>query len=1002
MDTLIEEILHDPINLATEQELREQLSQCIVAFEKSDRDGNHVLTIDEISNVCNYMGAPMEDDEEEQLRRMDKDDSGTVDEDEWCRWWLKRISQRPNPEKQQQVIARHTFSSYDIDGSGSIDATEFKSLIEKLGATFNDHEIEEALNQLDSDGNGHVDQNEFVQWWMNRSKDARKGGIVAIKLKKLAAQAAQIFHTDIHTAVWKGQEDLVKAFLSGDDGKRTALEADMEDHGDQMTPLHYAAYKGHSNIIDMLLAAIGTKGIDKRTATGFTALYYAAQQGYVDIVEKLLQEGADPAAAGEVVNSDPATGDPIKTGRMLCAVDHCKDTPALIEVFKRHSRCEIPKKIDSDKVHISLSRTGILTITHPKAKNLSILPINAWRIQVSLADSDDTIEFNIPSKREALLEERFEHILEDVDRPRWIKVHKKKIFAHLDSMLSDPVAFGELLLRKYKQMEAIRNEAEIAATTAANEKLGSRREREIESMFKKVVLQGQEIDELAGASPAALAGAVSIMGDVLQQLLLSANRARDKLRIMLEERAVGSDNRKAIVDKAIMEFDIAMNKIALITDAKMLERIALDKNPSQMLQRVACQVLELRPIQASWTKELTSDWKGAKKLFSNNSGSDLFEALTSFVREGVTDRKMEALKKHQGARGALDANGLLVLRQDHPAAGYLADWLHHLSVYHGLISQSKKMQRDAKEAIRVAQESVQLLQEQVQACERDIKILQTYLPDDYLPPPMPAKKNEGDVDGSTDGVTNINTIAEEDEDAAFAESKESKSGNGDQKLVSTDREVLNGSPVFPRGSAAKALVATAPAVLEDAQSKVSPFNSMTIDGTEIDKDTVADYKMDHKSDSEGMMRADSKLSLDDSDGVGDDIGLNGTTSRDLSKEVQDKGLLTLPASGTSVSSSVRGGGSVIGDRGIANVSVASKTSVSSAATGFSGGGGRRKASKAKSSAKEEAPDLSQTKWVTTKVEPMVEYIRIAAVNAMGTGDFSDKIENIEFFDTQDR
>lgn len=1000
MDSLIEEILHDPINLATEQELREQLSQCIVAFEKSDRDGNKMLTIDEISNVCEYMGAPMDDDEEEQLRKMDKDGSGTIDEDEWCRWWLKRISQRPNPEKQQQVIARHTFSSYDIDGSGTIDATEFKSLIEKLGATFNDDEINEALNQLDSDGNGKVDQNEFVQWWMNRSKDARKCGIVAIKLKKLAAQAAQIFHTDIHTAVWKGQEDLVKAFLSGDDGKRTALEADMEDHGDQFTPLHYAAYQGHSNIVDMLLAAIGSKGIDKRTASGFTSLFYAAQQGHVNIVEKLLQHGADPAAAGEVVDSDPATGDPIKTGRMLCAVDHCKDTPTLTDIFKAHSRCELPKKIESDKVHISLSRTGILTITHPRAKNLSILPINAWRIQVSLADSDDTLEFNIPAKKEALLNERFEHILEDVDRSRWIKVHKKKIFAHLDAMLSDPVAFGELLLRKYKEMEAVRNEAETAATALANEKPGPRREREIENMFKQVVQQGHEIDDLAGASPAALAGAVSIMGDVLQQLLLSTDKAREKLRIMLEEKAAGSDNRKGIVEKAIMEFDIAMNKIALITDPKMLERIALDKNPSQMLQRVACQVLELRPIQAAWTKDLTSDWKGARKLFSNNSGSDLLEALTSFVREGITDRKMEALKKHQGARGTPDANGLLVLRQAHPAAGYLADWLHHLSVYHGLISQSKKMQRDTREAIRVAQESVQLLQEQVQACERDIKILQTYLPDDYLPPPMPVKKNQGDFDGTTtiaegneadskagDG-TNTFTSEKGDINSALAESKDSKLEVGEVKLTSTNGEVLNGSPVYPRGNAAKALNATAPAALEDAQSKLSPTNSLTLNGVEEEGDNRADYKTDHKTDSEVMMRADSKLSLNDSVGL-----LNDTGSRDLSKEAQGK---QVPSSMASAS------GGVTGDRSIANASVMSRTSAASAATGFSGGGGRRKAAKARSGAKEDAPDLSQTKWITTQVEPMVEYIRIAAVNAMGAAEFCEKIENIEFIDAQEK
>ena len=56
---------------------------------------------------------------------MDNDGSGSLDEEEWITWWLRRASSQPNPAKQQEVIARNTFSKFDFDGSNTISGTLF-------------------------------------------------------------------------------------------------------------------------------------------------------------------------------------------------------------------------------------------------------------------------------------------------------------------------------------------------------------------------------------------------------------------------------------------------------------------------------------------------------------------------------------------------------------------------------------------------------------------------------------------------------------------------------------------------------------------------------------------------------------------------------------------------------------------------------------------------------------------------------------------------------------
>lgn len=239
---IVEKVLLDPKNMATPAELKQQAKACLIALERSDTDKNEIITYDEIGNLCEIMGLPMHADAEDSLLEMDTDKSGTLENMEFLEWWLRRISVQPGNAKQQEVLARNTFLTFDVDNSGAISADEFAALVTSLGVEFSEKECQEAIVELDSDGSGVIECDEFIEWWVNRTKSVRKGGgLIAFKLKKIANKAAQMFHTDIHTATWKGQKDLVLMFLDAE--TRLINAPDISEDGNGWTPLHYACYR---------------------------------------------------------------------------------------------------------------------------------------------------------------------------------------------------------------------------------------------------------------------------------------------------------------------------------------------------------------------------------------------------------------------------------------------------------------------------------------------------------------------------------------------------------------------------------------------------------------------------------------------------------------------------------------------------------------------------------------------------------------------------------------
>ena len=72
-----------------------------------------------------------------------------------------------------------------------------------------------------------------------------------------------------------------------DDGAMPTLEDEISRTDEDMrTPLHYAALKGHSKVVIVLLSAGAC--IQPQDTYGWTALHAAAHNGHADVVEVLI------------------------------------------------------------------------------------------------------------------------------------------------------------------------------------------------------------------------------------------------------------------------------------------------------------------------------------------------------------------------------------------------------------------------------------------------------------------------------------------------------------------------------------------------------------------------------------------------------------------------------------------------------------------------------------------------------------------------------------------
>lgn len=86
---------------------------------------------------------------------------------------------------------RAAFKLFDRDGSGGVDAEEFRHVLRMLGDQFTDEEIDEMIRAADEDGNGTIEEEEFVS--VMRAKASALSGDPDRKLLKTLQEEIKMF-----------------------------------------------------------------------------------------------------------------------------------------------------------------------------------------------------------------------------------------------------------------------------------------------------------------------------------------------------------------------------------------------------------------------------------------------------------------------------------------------------------------------------------------------------------------------------------------------------------------------------------------------------------------------------------------------------------------------------------------------------------------------------------------------------------------------------------------
>lgn len=136
----------------------EKLIEYKSIFMFFDKDEKGMILSHELEHVLKAMGEnPSKDLIQRLLDEVDVDNSGTID---FFEFLTIMVTRTPDPNED----VRQAFKLFDDDGSGQISAVEFRKTMTTLGEQMSEAEVDEMMKVLDSDGDGTLNYEEFLQF----------------------------------------------------------------------------------------------------------------------------------------------------------------------------------------------------------------------------------------------------------------------------------------------------------------------------------------------------------------------------------------------------------------------------------------------------------------------------------------------------------------------------------------------------------------------------------------------------------------------------------------------------------------------------------------------------------------------------------------------------------------------------------------------------------------------------------------------------------------------
>merc|ERR1712037_191965 len=141
-----------------------------VCFDLFDTKKQEFLSGDDLGDIMRAMGfRPSEEELAELLHEVDEDGSGEIEFGEFCQLCATFPVEDPDMETMKKEL-KDAFRVYDKEGQGFITTEPLRGLITELLAPLTEEEVEGILEELDEDGSGSMDFDEFCEMMMTKAE----------------------------------------------------------------------------------------------------------------------------------------------------------------------------------------------------------------------------------------------------------------------------------------------------------------------------------------------------------------------------------------------------------------------------------------------------------------------------------------------------------------------------------------------------------------------------------------------------------------------------------------------------------------------------------------------------------------------------------------------------------------------------------------------------------------------------------------------------------------
>jgi calmodulin len=137
----------------------EQVAEIRDAFTMYDKEKKGEIPTSLLGPVMKNLGHNLKPDQlAECIDAVDGDGSGTVDFDEFLALMAKKTK-----EAEDERELREVFRVFDKNSRGVIDVADLKMIFKALDPDMPDDEVEQIISEVDEDGSGTVDYEEFYK-----------------------------------------------------------------------------------------------------------------------------------------------------------------------------------------------------------------------------------------------------------------------------------------------------------------------------------------------------------------------------------------------------------------------------------------------------------------------------------------------------------------------------------------------------------------------------------------------------------------------------------------------------------------------------------------------------------------------------------------------------------------------------------------------------------------------------------------------------------------------